>query len=467
MNEKQAKVLAVDDNEDALFALERMLVHHGYQVLTANSGRQALEIAAREVPDLILLDVMMPEMDGYEVTQKLKDDPNLKFIPIILVTAKDDLDDVVSGLNLGADDYIKKPFRQEEIIARLRAVLRTKKLYEELKTTQVQNRELSKQVAERSSFANIIGKSAGMREIFDMIEKLSESDVAVLIVGESGTGKELVARAIHFSSLRKNKPFMAQNCSAFNESILESELFGHVRGAFSGAISDKKGLFEVADGGTFFLDELGEMSPALQAKLLRVLQDGTFIPVGATQERKVNVRVVAATHRNLAEMIKQGKFREDLFYRLNVVKVNLPPLRERKEDLPLLIEHYLNTLCEKNKITRKQLSSEALQALLEYSWPGNVRQLANELERVIIMSGKTQEIVLDILSPEIKSGLKVASEFATAEGNLKEALNAVEREMILSALKKTKGNRSEAARVLGISRSNLLTKIQEYQIEVA
>jgi transcriptional regulator with PAS, ATPase and Fis domain len=294
----------------------------------------------------------------------------------------------------------------------------------------------------------------------------------VLITGESGTGKEVVATALHAHGLRKDKPFVVQNCSAFNENLLESELFGHVRGAFTGAVRDKQGLFEVADGGTFFLDELGEMSPALQVKLLRVLQDGTFMPVGGTKQKQVDVRIIAATNRNLEEMVAKGAFREDLYYRLNVVNLRLPPLRERLGDVPLLVDSFLGKLSRKTGMPKKSVSPEAMVALETFSWPGNIRQLENELQRAQVMSGKDGAIDIGCLSPSVASAannvdsrIARAVEPADAEVKLKDALDSVERNMIAAALNRCGGNKSEAARQLGISRSNLIAKAQSFGIE--
>jgi transcriptional regulator with PAS, ATPase and Fis domain len=340
--------------------------------------------------------------------------------------------------------------------------MRTQKLYSELRSVTRMNTELASRAAERHSFANLIGKSSSMRDIYALIEKVADSHVPILITGESGTGKELVASAVHYNSSRKGRAFVVQNCSAFNENLLESELFGHLKGSFSGAIRDKQGLFEVADGGTFFLDELGEMSVALQAKLLRVLQDGTFMPVGATKQRKVDVRVVAATNRNLQEMVSKGTFREDLFYRLNVVNIRIPPLRERKVDIPLLIEHFLR---KHGAGSQKSVEQETLRILSDFDWPGNIRQLENEIERLILMAGKGELITPDLISPAILSHGKENARGRRVEGKLKDAVENLERNMILDTLEKLDWNKSEAAKVLGISRSNLIAKVQAYGLE--
>jgi DNA-binding NtrC family response regulator len=467
---EQTKILAVDDNEEALFALAELLKSQGYEVKTAGSGEETLKQIKSFGPDLVLLDIQMPGPDGYEVTKIIKADPNLKYTIIVLLSAKDNLDDVVEGLNLGADGYITKPFKKEELLARVYAALRLKKLYDERKVQEIKITELKSREAGRSRYADIIGQSPAMQNVFSLIEKIADSDAPVLVNGESGTGKELVARALHYQSSRRDKMFVAQNCSAFNDNLLESELFGHVKGSFTGAIRDKQGLFEIADGGTFFLDELGEMSAALQVKLLRVVQEGTFIPVGGTKTKQVNVRVVTATHRNLLEMVEKGTFREDLYYRLNVVNIKLPPLRDRIEDIPVLIEFFMDALCRKKNIKKKVLSAEAMNLLCAYRWPGNIRELQNELERITLLSA--DEVKIDaryisdhIKNKDVKTTTAIAGKSAAQPDNLKEAVEVLEKQMILSALNELSWNKSEAAKKLGISRTSLIAKVQEYGLE--
>lgn len=464
--ERPLKILAVDDEPDGLYALEQLLLLRGYSVITAASGTETLEKARSESPDLILLDVVMPEPDGYRVASILKGDPELRFIPIVLLTGKDELQDIIHGLNQGADDYICKPYNSQELIARIHAALRVREIYGELRETKVANRRLQARLQENFAFSNIIGRSPAMTDLYNVMSKVADSDVPVLITGESGTGKELVATALHTNGPRKEKPLVVANCSAFNENLLESELFGHVKGAFTGALRDKQGLFEVADGGTFFLDELGEMSPALQVKLLRVLQDGTFMPVGGTKQVRVDVRVVAATNRNVEEMVKAGTFREDLYYRLNVVNLRLPPLRERKGDVPLLVEFFLKKVAEKSGRSPKEISSDAMAALESFGWPGNIRQLENEMQRAYVMAGRDSVISRACLSPAVVASEVVDGEVSfSQEGKLKDVLESVERDMIVATLKRCDGNKSEAARQLGISRSNLIAKAQSFGIE--
>jgi len=325
----------------------------------------------------------------------------------------------------------------------------------------------SPDVQERYRFEKIIGRSGPMMEVFRLMEKVANSDSTVLINGESGTGKELVARAIHHNGPRKDKPFVVQNCSAFNDNLLESALFGHTRGAFTGALRDKKGLFEVADGGTFFLDEVGDMSPALQVKLLRVLQEGTFLPVGGTQVREVNVRVIAATHKDLGELVRRGEFREDLFYRINVIRLQLPPLRDRRDDLPILIDHFLRKHHREDQRARG-LTPEAMAILGAYAWPGNIRELENEIERLLVLGGDLEVLPAELLSSRIRDAVVPGGgPFmpARAHGRLHEAVEALEREMIHQGLVRTRNNKSRLARELGISRSNLILKISRYGLD--
>jgi DNA-binding NtrC family response regulator len=407
----------------------------------------------------------MPGLDGYEVTRRVKEDSYLRYIPIVLVTANESMESLLKGFELGADDYVRKPFNGPELLARLTAVMRTRRIYEELKHSHRLNAELQSAAATQASFSNIIGSSQVMRDLFSLITKVKDSDVPVLVTGESGTGKELVASALHYHGQRKNKPFVVQNCSAFNDNLLESELFGHVRGAFTGAARDKQGLFEVADGGTFFLDELGEMSAALQVKLLRVLQDGTFTPVGATKTKKVDVRIIAATNRDLKHMVAAGTFREDLFYRLNVVNLRLPSLRERRIDIPLLSTFFLDKISRKSKAPGKHLAPDALRILCDYDWPGNIRELQNEIERLALMAGSSSEIGVELVAPHIKEKASPPAQGKRLEGDLKNALENLEKNMIRAALENAEWNKSEAAKSLGISRSNLIAKVKAYGLE--
>jgi DNA-binding NtrC family response regulator len=465
--EQTETVLAVDDNADSLYALERMLVHDGYKVLSASSGEEALKLARQERPAIILLDIMMPGMDGYQVTEQLKSDPVLRFIPVILLSAKDSLSDIVVGLDRGADGYVSKPFRPEELLARLRAALRLRSIYQELQLTQEANRSLIRQISGGYKFDGLIGESPAMRAVFSLIEKVSRVDSPVLIFGQSGTGKELVARAIHYSSPRSRAPFIAKNCAAFSEHLLESELFGHMRGAFTGAFRDQKGLFEAADKGTLFLDEIGEMSLGAQAKLLRVLQEGTISLVGSTAEKRVDVRVIAATHRDIQKMVDEGRFREDLYYRLNVVSIVLPSLADRRTDISLLVNHFLSRYADSTGSRPKAVSAEAMKMLESHSWRGNVRELENEVERMLILSGEDSVLGPESLSTRITSTATTRQSPAPSQEQLalKDLVAEVERQAIINALRASNGNKSQAAKQLGISRSNLISKVKDYSIE--
>lgn len=327
-------------------------------------------------------------------------------------------------------------------------------------------RELNKELGSRYKYDNMIGKSKPMQGLYALLDKIKSADTTVLIQGENGTGKELIAKAIHYNSHRKDRPFVIQNCSAFNDNLLESELFGHVKGSFTGAIKDKKGLFEIADKGTFFLDEIGDTSPTMQVKLLRVLQEGTFTPVGSTEMRKVDVRIVAATNRNLKEMVEQGTFREDLYYRLNVINIRVPPLRERKEDIPLLAEAFLQKASEQNGGGKRMLTKRALEKLYDYAFPGNVRELQNEMERLVVLAGEETKILPEMLSPKIiEAGEKSKVQGARLQGKLKDALEELEREMIKEGLRRTGWNKSKLAKELGISRAGLIMKVEKYGLD--
>ena len=349
----------------------------------------------------------------------------------------------------------------------------------ELKRRERELTSITQELGERYRFENIVGNSRAMQQVFRLLEKIIESDSTVLIHGESGTGKELIARAIHYNGPRAKKAFVVQNCSAFNDNLLESALFGHTKGSFTGAIKDKKGLFEIADGGTFFLDEVGDMSPALQVKLLRVLQEGTFTPVGGTETREVDVRVIAATHKDLQKMVERGEFREDLYYRINVIKIQIPPLRERMDDLPILMEHFLRKHFRtrpgqaRTRSGPPRFTDEALQAMQRYPWPGNIRELENEIERCMVLGGDLDEMPEDLLSQRVREaagapmGRQVQLRPGAYEsmGSLKNAVEQLERDLIHQGLIRTHWNKSQLAKELGISRSNLIMKVERYGLD--
>lgn len=337
--------------------------------------------------------------------------------------------------------------------------------------TEISKREerinaLNSQLGNRYSYDSMIGKSKPMQEMYSLLDKIRNSESTVLVQGENGTGKELIARAIHYNSPRKDSQFVTVNCSAFNENLLDSELFGHVKGSFTGAVKDKKGLFEAADKGTLFLDEIGDMSPTMQVKLLRVLQEGTLIPVGGTETRRVDVRVVAATNKDLKEMIEMGEFREDLYYRINVINLVVPPLRDRKEDIPLLVDHFLIRGCKEKGVSQKTLAKRAIEKIFDYPWPGNIRELENEIERVIVLSGDEPRISADLLSQRIRQhGENAKVQGVRVAGKLKDALEELEKTMIREGLRRTNWNKSRLAKELGISRAGLIMKVERYGLD--
>lgn len=339
-------------------------------------------------------------------------------------------------------------------------------LHKEISLREDRISELNKELGIRYKYDSMIGKSKPMQDCYALLDKIRQSESTVLIQGENGTGKELIAKAIHYNSPRKEKVFVTQNCSAFNDNLLDSELFGHVKGSFTGAVKDKKGLFEVADGGTFFLDEIGDTSPSMQVKLLRVIQEGTFIPVGATEPRKVDVRILAATNKDLKDMVEKGTFREDLYYRINVINITVPPLRDRKEDIPLLCEHFLNRSAAEKNIKPKILTKRALEKIFDYPWPGNIRELENECERVTVLAGTESKITVDMLSARIREyGERSKVQGVRIQGKLRDALEELEREMIREGLKRTGWNKSRLAKELGISRAGLINKVEKYNLD--
>jgi Nif-specific regulatory protein len=375
-------------------------------------------------------------------------------------------------LNKMEGEFTARDARLLEILSGTIAIaIENAQLYGELRqhasSLEQENLRLKSEVQSRFNLQGVVGSSAAMRRLFDLLEKVIDTSTTVLIQGETGTGKELIAKVIHYSGPRRDKPFVAENCGALTESLLESELFGHVRGAFTGAVSDKKGLFEVADGGTVFLDEVGDMSPAMQVKLLRVLQEGQFRPVGGSQFRKVDVRLIAATNRDLEEEVRKGNFREDLFYRVFVFPIVMPPLRERREDIPLLIEHFRKKFGKRLKGRTPRITPRAMDLFCRYDWPGNVREVENEVERAMTLSSAEEEIREEHLSPKIKaSHVKAVGADGIEGGTLQDVTERIEQKMIREALKNSKGNRSQAARALGLTRQGLLNKITRYKIQV-
>ncbi len=460
------EILIVDDDPEQIFALESLLEAQGHSVLTAASGKEAVKVlkASGKTLDLIISDVNMPEMTGVELCDWVRSDADLRYLPVVLVTSLDTVEDLEKGFDAGADDYLCKPYNKDELLVRIAAVIQTRQLYSELRQAHHEREKLVSELHGRYAFGSLVGKAESMQEVYQLIERVAPSEAPVLITGESGTGKELVARAIHAQSKLSGRTLVIQNCSALNEQLLESELFGHVKGAFTGASRDKKGLFEVADQGTLFLDELGEMPLSMQAKLLRVLQDGTFHPVGSTESKTVKVRVIAATNRNLEEMMAEGSFREDLFYRLSVVQIPLPPLRQRRGDIALLVENFLEG--KRESYGPRILSSEVLDFLISSDWPGNIRQLHNELERMLIMSDPGETLGPSHVSSKLRSASsgQVHDEDLGGE-SLRDAIESLEKKLIQKTLESVGGNKSEAARQLDISRSSLISKVKQYHLE--
>jgi two-component system NtrC family response regulator len=447
-------ILIVDDEKNYLVILEALLAPEGYEVITEINPLNALRLLKETDFDLVITDMKMPKMDGIELLDEVKKiDPEL---PVIIMTAYGTIEMAVKAMKKRAYDYITKPFRNEELKLTVKKAL-------ELYQLKKENRRLSEALTSRYRYGNIIGKSKEMIKIYDMIEKVSQSKASIMITGPSGTGKELIAKAIHFCSPRKNMPFVSINCGALTETLLESELFGHEKGAFTGAVTMKKGRFELADGGTLFLDEVGEMSTPLQVKLLRVLQEMEFERVGGTKTIKVDVRIVAASNRKLKQAVDNGVFREDLFYRLNVVQIEVPPLKERIEDIPLLVAHFIEKYRPSNR-GDIALAPEAWKALYSHSWPGNIRELENVIESSLVMSQDTL-IALDDLPSYLvkKEDEKIELDKLVPQNlNLNDALEHIEGQLILRALKSSNNVQSKAAELLGISRRMMHYKMKKY-----
>src|SRR5271165_4135093 len=449
------RVLVVDDEENLRLVLRTLLKKHGYEVEVADSGESALAALDSFDPDVILTDVRMPRMGGLDLLSALK----AKQHPatVIVMSAYGNVDLAIDAMKAGAYDYVGKPFKPDEIVLALRKA-------EEREALRRENRALKEQIHKDSQFESILAKSREMLDIFRTIAKIADYKTTVLVTGESGTGKELVARAIHARSSRKNAPFVAVNCGAIPENLLESELFGHRKGAFTDATADRRGLFEEADEGTLFLDEIGELPITLQVKLLRVLQDETIRRLGDTKDVKVDVRIIAATHRDLTADAKAGRFREDLFYRIHVLSIHIPPLRSRREDVSLLIDHFVTRNNTRLGTSIRGLSPEARKLLLEYAWPGNVRELENTIERAMVLAEK-DVLELGDLPERISEALDpVQVHLASGELSIKKTTAAIEQILIRRALQKTKGNRTRAADLLEISHRALLYKIKDYLI---
>ncbi len=459
---KRAKILVVDDDSVVLKAVTQILQREGYQVVSIDDPVEGLAAAKDPSIDVAVLDIKMPNLSGMDLLRAIKvERPEVE---VIMMTAFATVETAVEAVKAGAYDYLTKPFENIDEVSLTVAKAAERKALKD------RTRTLEEALTARSQFEDLIGQSSQMRSVFKLVETVSHSTATVLIQGESGTGKELVARAIHFHSARKDKPFVAVNCSALSETLLESELFGHVKGSFTGATGNKKGLFEAADGGTIFLDEIGDVPPATQVRLLRVLQEGEVKRVGANEPVKVDVRVIAATHVDLSRAKEQGKFREDLFYRLNVITVDLPPLRDRPEDVPLLAHHFLKVYAQKAGKKVSGFTSRAMEALTCNRWTGNVRELENVIERAVVL---TSNEVLDLedLPPGFQEAQQAGSQvevislahlpYAQAK---RLAMRAFERRYLTALLEKNNHNVSSAARAAGVDRSNFRRLLKQYEV---
>ncbi len=447
------KVLVVDDEENIRLVLRTLLTKKGYDVEVAESAERALELAEQAPPNFVLADVRMPGMSGIELCRQLH--TRMPQLTVIMMSAYGSVELALEAVRNGAYDYVAKPFKQDEVLFALAKAEEHQNLLRE-------NRALREAAFAGETFPELLGNSQPMQQVFRLISKVAEYRTTVLIQGESGTGKELVARALHQKSPRKDKPFVPINCGAIPATLMESELFGHKRGAFTDAHADKRGIFQEADGGTLFLDEIGELSSSLQVKLLRVLQEGVVRPVGGTKDSQVDVRVVTATVRDLQKEVTAGRFREDLFYRLNVLQIVVPPLRDRLEDVPVLIDHFIARNNARLGTQIHGIEPRAKKALLGYSWPGNVRELENLIERAVVLAESDVLALEDIPERLQKPEDAVAAVLASGELSIKKASRAIEESLIRQALAKTRGNRTAAARLLEISHRALLYKIKDY-----
>ncbi|WP_321391893.1 sigma-54 dependent transcriptional regulator [uncultured Desulfuromusa sp.] len=457
--EHKANILLVDDEVDSCQALSRLLSQTGYNVEICPSGEQALELLKKQPFDLIISDLFLPGISGIDIIKQTKDDS--PEIGIILITGKASAETAVEAMKEGALDYITKPFNFERLKIQVTKALEKNRLV-------LENKYLRQQLHGRYHFDNIIGTSQAMQQVFSRMGKVAGTDSTILILGASGTGKELVARAIHYNSPRKNKPFLAINCGAIPAELLESELFGHVKGSFTNAFTDKPGKFEVANGGTIFLDEIGNMPQQLQVKLLRVLQEHEFEAVGSTRKTHLNIRLISATNIDLEEHVKAGQFREDLYYRLNVIPIHLPPLKERRGDIPQLARFFADKICKEMNLPQIRIETEAIQALETYDWPGNVREMENIIERTIAL---TESLVIrceDLPSNICKTlpSTAIGPPQITSRGvDMNQVIADIEREMIQQAMVLGKGVKARAAHLLRINRTTLVEKIKRLGIE--
>jgi DNA-binding NtrC family response regulator len=452
-----ARLLIIDDEPSIRESLETLLTLEGFDVTLARDGKHGLEVLSRSEFDLLLLDLALPGESGIDLLPRITAmHPQL---PVIMITAFGTVGNVVDAIRAGAENFVQKPWDNEKLLADIRSAIARHKAEAEV----IQLKRVLKQ---RYNFENIVGKSEPMLRLFDTVAQVAPSRSTVLIQGESGTGKELIAKAIHQNSPRRDRPFIPVNTGAIPSDLLESSLFGHVKGAFTSAINAKKGLFEVANGGTLFLDEIGTMSMDMQAKILRVLQDRRFMHLGGTSEIQVDVRIVAATNVNLQQAVKDGRFREDLFYRLNVICLELPPLRQRREDIPLLCQHFLKFYAEENGTEAPSLTPEALRILMDYEWPGNVRELENAMERGVVLS-TTRTITPDLLPAQLTGNTYTASLMDhRPDASLFDVMEDIERRIIADRLERCHWNQTEAAEFFKIPLSTLNQKIKRLNVEI-
>jgi len=451
-DEKKTSILVVDDEKDICKALSILLTKEGYSVKEAYNGEEAIERIKKENFDIVMTDIRMEKVDGFEVlkqTQKISPETS-----VLMMTAFASVGSAVEAMRAGAADYITKPFINDEIRLTMRKIIESRNL-------QMENLILRQELSQRPpAFTNIIGTSDAIQKIFSIMEKVIPSKSNILITGESGTGKGMVAEAIHESGPRKDKPFISINCGAIPENLLESELFGHKKGSFTSAIEDKKGLITMANTGTLFLDEVGELPPALQVKLLNVIQTRELMPVGDTRVITVDVRIIAATNADLMQRVKEGRFREDLYYRLNVIEIKMPPLRERKDDMPLLIKHYIDVFAKETGKNIKDIDYEAMQALLAYDWPGNIRELRNTIERAVVLADG-EVITIHDLTDKFRT-LDIEG---VSTSSLRQALDHFEMEYVRRSLAESKGNKEATAAKLGIDLATLYRKLKKLKIE--
>lgn len=443
-------ILIVEDEDLMRAILTQLLEGAGYRVVTAASAEEGLEVFTTEDVSVTLTDIRMGGMDGLELLDQIKSVDSEALV--IVMTAYSSVDSAIAALRKGAYDYITKPFVNEDLLQSVKNAIRQRELFSE-------NRALKRELNQRYSFSEIIGKSESLQAVFRLVEKVAATNTNILIQGESGTGKELIARAIHHNSPRSNKNFVAINCGALPENLLESELFGHTKGAFTGAVVSKPGLFRAAEGGTVFLDEIGEVSSAMQVRLLRALQEHEVTPVGSSTAIKFDARIIAATNRDLEKEVQEGRFREDLFYRLNVIEVYIPPLRTRREDIPLLVKHFITHTAREQGQSEKAITSEAMSALINYTWNGNVRELQNAIERAFTLSDK--EIDLASLPPRIKDVSNNALPMRDPDG-LRPTLEEMERRYLFEILNSVNQDKASAANILGIDLSTLYRKLKRY-----